>query len=154
MADSEIVSFLLQNPSEGLNITLEERLSTISEDGMRTADYWLKYRSRKPRYSQEQFLENVGPERLGNGTKAHPQYNLQSLAGNIDARLPVREQLTIMKHALDRIAEIDPRIKGEKTEPIAPIVRVGGRPYDLSFMQQFYAYVQREYQNKVARQRI
>ncbi|MBW2964433.1 hypothetical protein KY363_03145 [Candidatus Woesearchaeota archaeon] len=82
---------------------------------------------------------------MGKSGAIHPEYNLDTLLETtLKAKLPAREQLRLMNAVLEHIAQIDPRIKGEEGAPQASISRVGGRVYDLQFMQQMYSYVQKE----------
>jgi len=148
MADSEILRFLQENPTSGLEIVLREDIHTISQEGAKSASYWLQYASNTPEFTKELFLDVVGPEMMGNGSLAHPEYNLQMLTADIKARLPVSQQLKLMKKALEAIAKVDPRIRGDNVEPVAQITRVGGREYDLGLMRAFYAYVQHEFHER------
>ncbi len=82
------------------------------------------------------------------GEPVHGYFNLKRLSvAGLEAMLPGTQQIRLLKSALDKIAEIDPRITGKDEEPTAQISRIGKDPYNIQFMRLFYQYVQQESRN-------
>ena len=142
---SEIVRALRRNSVEAINIAIEEELSPISGEKRQIAKYGLKYSSLDGSFSQTSYLHLVEPENMGDGHLVDDHFNLETLADSeLKARLPRSQQVMLMKKALDQIADIDPRIKGEDAEPVTRIVMVGNTRYNPEFMKAFYAYIVKE----------
>ena len=142
---SEIARSLGQKPVNGLRISLEEFLEDIPGNSAQIANYGLRYVSLDGSFNESYFLDVVEPEEMGEARPVDDNFNLQALADRpLDKKLYKSKQLGIMKKALDHIAGIDPRIKGEDAEPLARIVKVGNARYNLEFMKAFYSYISEE----------
>jgi hypothetical protein len=149
MGGSEILNILKSTDVAGLEIAVIEQIMPISGRAGTSVVYGLRYYSEEPYLSKEQFLYTVDPENVGNGHPVDLKFNLDRfVTGRSAANLPVSEQLMVMHAALETLAEIDPRIKGDDGTPIADIKRLGGEPYDPEFMQDLYAFVQKEMKDR------
>ncbi|MBW2971799.1 hypothetical protein KY359_02070 [Candidatus Woesearchaeota archaeon] len=79
------------------------------------------------------------------GDRLHPYYNLDRLsAGPLEGKLTTSQQVEVLRAALEQIAEIDPRVKGETGAPVARITKVGKEAYDVNFFKAMYQYVQEQ----------
>lgn len=142
---SEIVRFLKKNSVEAVNIALKEELEPITGNLGQIARYELKYSALDGSFSQSSYLHLVQPEQMGGGHPVDDHFNLEKLADSqLKARLPRSQQVLLMRKALDQIAEIDPRIRGEEAEPVTRIVMVGSTRYNPEFMKAFYVYIAKE----------
>ena len=142
MGDSEILNLLRALSPESVSISLEEKLEDIDGAEGKIANYSLKYDISGLIEPKKAYLHMITPENMGGGSPMHDFYNLKRLSKEeINAKLPTSQQLELAKKALDAIAEIDPRIKGEDGPIVARIENIGKEKYDVLFMRAFYNFV-------------
>ncbi len=142
MGDSEILNLLRVLSPESVSITLEEKLEDIADGEGKIGHYSLKYDISGLSEPKTMYLHMIMPENMVGGTPVHEFYNLKRLSKTgINATIPASQQLELAKKALDAIAEIDPRIKGEDAQPVAKIDSIGTEKYDMFFMRAFYNFV-------------
>jgi hypothetical protein len=145
MGGTEILGLLKATDVASLEIAVIEQITRVPKKTGTSVVYGLRYYSEEPYLSEERSFYTVDPENIGNGRPVDLKYNLDRFVnGRATARLPISEQLKVMHAALEMLAKIDPRIKGADETPKADIERLGGEPYDPEFMQDLYAFVQKE----------
>jgi len=147
MGDSETLRLLKAGKVVGLELCLLESIEELPDNAGKEVEYMIKYSMLSPKLETEEVLYLASPEKLGNGHPVHETYNLNIFSKEpIKAELPATEQIIIMYAALEKLASIDPRIKGIDAKPIAIIEKIGGREFNLESLQECYKFVKKEMQ--------